>query len=310
MRRLWIDTHIHVSDIGPDGTRRERMLEDLLDVLDRCDAELRFIVSCDGPYTGQMVREPGGMLVANRFIHELVRRAPGRLYGSCTVNPNYLDESLRVMDLCFGDWGFVQLGEMLQYMMGYRMDSDPGEQVVRRAVRYDVPVQVHLGTYCWPRRQGGRYREETSGDGVFHIADLLGVAQRVPEAKYVLAHAIGCGPTPDYIPWAGMFLDVIQGSFPAWPDNFWIEVRDFHCRALPRTIREVPATRLLSGTDWVTRSGPPFQNYGTMFDVRQGQNPFPPCVGSFVGFLRQAGASAETIGRIGSGNARELYRLG
>jgi len=309
MKRCWIDTHIHVSDIGPDGRRRERMLADLLDVLDRCDADLRFLISCDGPYTSQIIREPGGMLAANRFIYDLVRQAPGRLYGSCTVNPNYLDESLRVMDQCFGEWGFVQLGEMLQYMMKYQMDSDAAEKVVRKAVQYDVPVQVHLGTYCWPKRQRGRYRDETSGDGIFHIADLLGIAQRVPEAKYILAHAIGCGPTPDYIPWADMFLDVIQGSFERYPDNFWVEIRDFQCKALPRTLREVPTTRLLSGTDWVTRVGPPFQPYGTMFDVRGGENPFPPCVGSFVGFLERAGASAETIERVGSGNAKALYRI-
>ena len=309
MKRCWIDTHIHVSDLGPAGARRERKLEDLLEVLDRCDADLRFLISCDGVYTGAIGRDPEGMLAGNRFVYDLVRRAPGRLYGSCTINPNFLEESLRVMDVCFNEWGFVQLGEMLQYMMKYRMDSDAGEQVVRHAVKYDMPVQVHLGTYCWPKRQGGRYRDETSGDGIFHIADLLGIAQRVPEAKYILAHAIGCGPTPDYIPWADMFLDVIQGSYETYPDNFWIEIRDFQCKALQRTLREVPTTRLLSGTDWVTRIGPPFQDYGTMFDVREGQNPFPPCVASFVQFLRQAGASEATIRRIGSANAKALYRI-
>ncbi|MCX6992536.1 MAG: amidohydrolase family protein [Kiritimatiellaeota bacterium] len=309
MKQTWIDTHIHVSDVGPDGTRRERMLENLLNVLDRCDADLRFVISCDSPYTWHMIQDPVGMMEGNRFIYELVRRAPGRLYGSCTINPNLLEESLRVMDVCFSEWGFVQLGEMLQYMMNYRMDSDAGEAVVRHAVKYNVPVQVHLGTYCRPKHQGGRYRDETSGDGIFHIADLLGVAQRVPEAKYVLAHAIGCGPTPDYISWADMFLDVIQGSYDTYPDNFWIEIRDFQCKALPRTIRDVPTNRLLAGTDWVTRVGPPFQPYGTMFDVKAGQNPFPPKVSSFVEFLRAAGATENDIQRIGAENARELFRL-
>jgi len=31
MKRLWMDTHIHVGDLGPNGKRREHMLEDLLD---------------------------------------------------------------------------------------------------------------------------------------------------------------------------------------------------------------------------------------------------------------------------------------
>ena len=148
MSRTWIDTHIHVSDIGRDGAKRERMLEDLLDVLDRCDADLRFIISCDGPYYGHMVKDPEAILRGNEMIHDLCKGAPDRLYGACMVNPNFLDESLRVMDICFNEWGFVMLGEMLQYSMNYDMDSDVAETVVRKAVEYDVPVQVHLGTYC------------------------------------------------------------------------------------------------------------------------------------------------------------------
>jgi len=302
MARPWVDTHIHVSDIAPDGTRRERMLEDLLDVLDRADADLRFVMSCDGPYLSRMVQDPAGILEANRLIHELARRAPGRLYGSCTVNPSFLAESRRAMDLCFGEWGFVMLGEMLQYMMNYRMDSDPVEELVRAAVGYDVPVQVHLGTY-WHKGFTG------SSDGMDHMRDLLRAVDRVPEAKYVLAHAIGCGPTREYVPWADMFLDTIAAYFPEYPENFWVEIRDFHCPALRRTLAEVPSTRLLAGTDWTTRHGPPFQAYGTVFEYREEENPFPPSVGAFVGFLREAGASEDTISGIASHNARELLYL-
>lgn len=303
MKRTWIDTHIHVSDIGPDGRRRERMLEDLLDVLDRCDADLRFVISCDGPHFGPMTRDPEAILAGNRFIYDLVRRAPGRLFGSCMVNPRFLEESLHAMRVCFEEWGFVMLGEMLQYSMGYRMASDPVEKLLRLAARCDVPVQVHLGTYWFRDDRGG------SSDGMDHMRDLLQAAERVPEAKYILAHAIGCGPTPAYVPWAGMFLDTLAGLFPSFPENFWVEIRDFHCPALKRTLAEVPATRLLAGTDWTSRIGPPFQSYGTMFDVKEGENPFPASVASMVGFLRDAGASEEDIERIGWRSAAELYRL-
>ncbi|NOZ20618.1 MAG: amidohydrolase family protein [Planctomycetes bacterium] len=302
MSRTWIDTHIHVSDIGRDGKKREQMLEDLLDVLDRCDADLRFVISCDGPYYGHMVKNPEAILRGNKMIYDLCRQAPDRLYGACMINPNFPDESIRVMDACFGEWGFVMLGEMLQYSMKYDMDSDVAETVVRKAVEYDVPVQVHLGTY-WHKRAG------SSGAGMDHMGDLLGIAERVPEAKYVLAHAIGCGPTPDYVPWADMFLDTIQGYFEQYPDNFWIEIRDFQCKALPRTVAEVPSNRLLAGTDWTTRIGPPFQTYGTMFDVEEAENPFPAKVASFVGFLRDAGASDTDVSRIGFENAKELFRI-
>jgi len=303
VKRPWIDTHIHVSDIGRDDAVRENMLADLLDVLDRCDADLQFVISCDGPYLGRIASDPDQMLASNRMVYELVRRAPGRLYGSCCINPNFVDESLRVMDKCFGEWGFVQLGEMLPYMMRYVMDSDETERTVRHAVDFDVPVQVHLGTY-WHKNFVG------SCDGMDHMRDLLRAVDRVPEAKYILAHAIGCGPTPEYVSWADMFLDTLAGVFPSWPDNFWIEIRDFQCAALPRTVAEVPAGRIIAGTDWTTRIGPPFQTYGTMFDVAETENPFPPKVASFVKFLRDAGASEEDVARIGFDNAAELFGIG
>lgn len=301
-KRRWFDTHIHVSDVGRDGKKRAKMLDELLDVLDRCDADLRFAVCPDAGYVSAMRTDPAAMLTANRMVYELCRRAPGRLHGCCMVNPNFTDEALRVMKICFGEWGFVQLGEMLTYIHNYKMADAATEKVVRAAVTYDVPVHVHVGTY-WHKKAG------SSGDGMNQLADLMLIAERVPEAKYILAHAIGCGPTPDFISWADMILDTIKGVYPAYPRNFWIEIRDFQCAALARTLREVPVDRLLSGTDWTTRIGPPFQNYGTMFDMKEGANPFPPEVASFVGFLRKAGASEADIDRIGYQNARELYKL-
>ena len=131
----------------------------------------------------------------------------------------------------------------------------------------------------------------------------------VPEARYILAHAIGVEPGPEFVPWAGMFLDTLKGLFPAYPDNFYVEIRDFQSPALKRTLDEVPVTRILSGTDWTTRVGPPFQPYGTMFGVTEEENPFPTRVKSFVQFLRDAGASEADIARIGCENARELLKL-
>ena len=106
-----------------------------------------------------------------------------------------------------------------------------------------------------------------------------------------------------------MFLDALHGLFDEYPDNFYIEIRDFHAPALARTIAEVPSTHLLAGTDWTTRIGPPFQPYGTVFDIAADENPFPPCVASFVDFLRDAGADEDTITRIGSENAMRLFGI-
>ena len=303
MKTTFIDTHIHVSDLGPGGRARDGVLEGILDVIERSGLDLRFIVSCDMPYLTRMKQDPAAMLEANRMVHDLVRRAPGKLYGSCTINPNFLDESLRVIETCFGEWGFVQLGEMLQYMMDFRMDSDAAEKCVRLAVRHDAPVQVHMATY-WFKAY------DPSSDGMAHMRDLLHCMDRVPEADYVWAHAVGCGPDPSYVPWAGMFLDTLAGVFDTYPRNVWVEIRDFHYAAgLRRTLREVPADRLLAGTDWTTRHGPPFPDYGTPFEACDDQVALPSEAPSPVDFMREAGAMEDRIDRVASRNARELYGL-
>ena len=303
MKSPWLDTHIHLSDIGRDHQRREHMLDDLLELMDRDDtAELRFVVSCDDPYIGAMKTDPEQMLAGNRMIYNLVRQAPDRLYGSCTINPNYLDESLRVMKICFEEWGFVQLGEMLQYVMHYEMDSASAEQCVRRAVDFAVPVQVHLGTN-WTKDRAG------SSNGMRQMGELMRLADRVPEARFVLAHAIGVAGQEPGVPWAKMYLDALATIYAEYPRNFWIEIRDFQSPLLPRVMREIPTDHVLAGTDWTTRIGPPFQSYGTMFGVQEAENPFSPRVASLVQFLRNAGASQEDMRRVAVENARSLYNL-
>jgi len=302
MKRLWIDSHIHVSDIGRDQQRRAHMLDNLREVMDRSGADLRFVVSPDSPYLTAMTKDADQILPANRMVYELVRQAPDRLFGACTINPNFLEESVRAMKVCFEEWGFVMLGEMLQYMMGYKMDDAPAEQTVRLAVAYDVPVQVHLGTN-WS------YERPDASHGMLQMGELMRLAARVPEAQYILAHAIGASPNPRGVPWANMYLDALKHVYDEFPRNFWIEIRDFHSPALPRLLKEVPSDRILAGTDWTTRVGPPFQSYGTMFGVMEEENPFPPGVEAMVQFLRAAGAAEAEIAHIGAENAKALFKL-
>ena len=127
----WLDTHIHVSNFTPQGEPRGDILGELLAVMNRDGADLRFVISPDFPWVGRMTTDAAQVLEASRFIHDLVQRAPGKLYGACMVNPNFLDASLRAMEVCFGEWGFVMLGELLPYLMNHTMNSAPAERLVR-----------------------------------------------------------------------------------------------------------------------------------------------------------------------------------
>ena len=300
MSLAWLDTHIHVSDIGPGGSVREDLAGDLVAVLDQSEADLRFLISCDGPLTVRIREEPAAMRDVNGLIRDLCAAAPGRLHGSCTVNPHFLDEALECMDICIGEWGFPQLGEMLQYIMDYRMDSPEVVALTRRAVELDVPVQVHIST--------SNRGTHPSSFGHEQLRDLFGLVHRVPEARYVLAHLVGC--PDDDPPVVDGYLAAIEREFGSFPRSFWVEIRDFDSPGARSALERVPTDRLVAGTDWTTRIGPPFLPYGVIFGVTEpGDNPYPPSVASLAGFLRGHGADQETIRRIGFANAAELYGI-
>lgn len=299
MERLtWIDTHCHVSAWGQDGRHRPGLLSDLLAVLDRAEANLRMVISLDaGVELTRMMEEPDGVLEGNRLIHQLTHRAPHRLYGSCTVNPHFLDASLRAMDICFDLWGFVQLGEMLQYIMRYEMNSDAVERLVRHAMGFGVPIQVHVST--------SNACQDLSCNGIMHLTDLMGLIDRVPEANYILAHAIGTQAGDP--PVIERYLDLINEHFGRLPENLWLEIRDFNSPGVPAALKRVPVTRLIAGTDWVSRVGPPFLPYGVIFATTSVEaNPYPPSISSMVGFLEQAGLAREDIEAIAHRNAAAL----
>ena len=301
---VWIDTHVHISAVSPDGSIRANLAQDVAAVLDGAGAELRFVVNCCEAASAhefrRMMERPEEVLEASRHVHGLTEHLSGRVYGSCMVNPHFPDASLEAMDVAFGQWGFVMLGEMVQYLMHYRMDSDPVERLVRKAVEFGVPVQVHIST---SNSAQGNF---TSGTEELH--DFLALVQRVPEATYLLAHFVG-SPRANPTVVEG-YLDIIDRELGGWPANFWAEIIHFHSPGVPIALARIPHDRLTAGTDWVGRPGPPFLPYGIVYGVQSPeQNPYPPSVASYAGFLVAAGASQETVRAIASENAARLLRL-
>jgi predicted TIM-barrel fold metal-dependent hydrolase len=304
MTMEWIDTHVHISGASPDGSPRPHLAQDVAAVLDGDGADLRFIVNCCESASAheflRMMEQPEAVLEASRHVHDLAVALPGRVYGSCMVNPHFLDASLQAMDVAFGQWGFVMLGEMVQYLMHYRMDSHSVARLVRQAVEIDVPVQVHIST--------SNSAQGNFTSGTEELYDFLALVQRVPEARYLLAHFVG-SPRRDPTVVEG-YLDIIDRELGGWPANFWAEIIHFHSPGVPVALARIPHDRLMAGTDYVGRPGPPFLPYGTVYGVQSpAENPYPPKVASYAGFLTAAGASPEAVRAIGSENAARLLRI-
>lgn len=298
-KHRWLDTHVHISAINPDGSVRAGFVDELTKVLDAPDADISFVISLDGAELSRIGNEPEGMMAGARLVRELVAAAPGRLQGACMANPRFMDEALRCLDICLGEWGFVMFGEVLQYMWDITLDSPEVAACTRRATELGAPVQVHIST--------SNSQTHASSHGNNQLDDLCRLVDQVPEGRYILAHLVGTTTVP---PVVDSYLDQIERRYGAWPDRFWCEIRDFNSPGVKSALERVPLERITAGTDWTTRVGPPFQPYGTIFGVSVEDNPYEPGVTAMVECLSEAGADEAAVERIGWQNAAELLGLG
>ncbi len=297
----WVDGHIHVSLFDREGNPRGDVLPDLLAVLDGAGADLRLVLSTDSPEVTWMRTDPEWVERANALIHDLCLRSGGRLYGSCLVPSEFPAESERVLRKAVEEWGFVQYGELLVEEVVRGLTRPEMLASVELATSYRLPVEVHLST-----------NYET---GVGHFEQLAALEEAIPQARYIAAHAIG-GRMSDY------YVDQLAPRV-ARGGNFWVEIRDFNnVPALRRALREIGAERLIPGTDWTNRIGPPYLPYGVVFDVPDAESPigrrqirgvedvpYRPSVEALAGFLEQAGATVDQIEMIGWRNGAALFGL-
>jgi len=288
--RLWIDAHIHIRAHEPDGGPCDFSLRDILDVLDKSDADLVWLISLAGPEVTRVKKDPTAVGWANEGLSNFIKPAAGRLFGSVLVHPGAVKESCECIDRFIGDENFVQVGEVLGAGIGFEMDSAQMIEIVRHAAEYGAPVQMHCSTNA-----------VRTGE---HIAQTINVARAVPEATVVAAHAIGGVNSYQYIEEGEKFYK--EGG-----DNLYFEIRDFNRREYLRAAYEsLGPDRLIVGTDWIARGSPPFPPYGILFPLeRINDNPYPCTVESLVGFLRESGVTEDDIDKIGSRNIIRLFHL-
>jgi predicted TIM-barrel fold metal-dependent hydrolase len=322
-KRLWIDSHTHLFGHLLDGGPLEYGVDDILKVLDGSDADLRFIVNDNG--TADVMRfaaEPDSLHEMNENLYRrFVKPLGGRLFGSVQVDPRALRQSHEDLDLYVGERGYVMVGEVEGIPHGFDLDCPGMLELVRHAAKLGAPVQLHCST-----------NDSPTGE---HIRQALHVARAVPEAKIVIAHAIGGRNTYQYILAAETHLAHVA-------DNLTLEITSFNVRSFLRAAYEhLGPDRLMVGTDWATYHAPPFDPYATHITLQarrpgwwrdlplQGvsrwdsliwlsaamvldldETPYPVAVESFVGFLREAGVTGPDTEKIGSGTAARLFGLG
>ncbi len=287
---LWIDAHMHVRGHAPDGGPCDIRLDDVVDVVDSSDADVRWICAVDFPEMSRLREEPEAVHWANAGLEELISPARGRLFGSCIVHAGAVKQSREALDHFIGERGFIQVGEVHGPPWGPELDCPEMIEIVRHAARLGAPVQID----CPIRSLRASQR----------IGQVFNLARAVPEATIIAAHTI-CGPTTHAYILCG------EVYFSNGGDNVYFEISDFSKREHVRAAYErLGPHRLIVGTDWHTYGDPPFLPYGILLGVRAvEENAYPCTVGSLVGFLREAGVTEEDIEKIGAGNVIRLHRL-
>jgi len=291
-KRLWIDSHVHIRGYSPDRGPRDFPIDAIAQVMEADEDHLVWVISHSFPGSNAIKEDPAtGLRWSNEGQYRLLQEAPpGKMFGSAAIHPDAVKQSREDLDLFGGERGFVQVGEILGYSMGFPLDSPQMIEIARHAAKLGLPLQCHCST-------GG----QPFGN---QIRQTIRLAQEVPEAKVIAAHALGGGNS-----W--MHITAAEVYYAMGGDNLWLEIRDFNHRdCLRAAVERLGADRLIAGTDWIARDDPPFPPYGILFPENDvNEMPYPSCVASLVGFLRESGCTEEDVDRIACRNSISLFGL-
>lgn len=168
---------------------------------------------------------PDDVTYGNEQMLALQRAHPGKVFGYCTVNPNYTDHALREIEVRLGQ-GMIGIKLAASRRANDRL-LDP---VAEFATDRGVPVLHHI----WQHRRRDWPGQEAS-DG----AELAQLAERHPKTRFLLAHIGGGGD------WSHSLQAVADVP------NIWIDLSGsgVDVGMLEATIEAVGVKRMVWGAD-------------------------------------------------------------
>ena len=91
----------------------------------------------------QEAKTPAEFIAGNREVAHYAEKYKGRFLGACVVNPLFIDESLREIEDCRKQLGFVWVGELCNYVVPFEYTIKEFEQLVRQVVKMNMVLDVH-----------------------------------------------------------------------------------------------------------------------------------------------------------------------
>jgi hypothetical protein len=165
--------------------------------------------------------KPDEFIAGNREVASYVEKYKGRFLGACVVNPQYIEESLREIEYCHDQLGFVWVGELCNYMVPYLYSISEFEMLVEHVVKLNMVLALHT-------EQG----------------EMDYVAQKFPHATIAFAHF---GDDHEY---EDIFkrIDIVAQN-----PNFYLDTSGYgHDRVgvLEYAIKTIGPDRILFGSDF------------------------------------------------------------
>jgi uncharacterized protein len=86
---------------------------------------------------------PEEFVAGNREVARFAEKSKGRFLGACVVNPLYIEESLREIEYCHNQLGFIWVGELCNYMVPYLYSIREFELLVEQVVKLNMVLALH-----------------------------------------------------------------------------------------------------------------------------------------------------------------------
>lgn len=179
-----VSWHEHVKGIMTDsGCKGDR-----LDI-NHCDAQMKVLddigiekIVVSKPIPADRHCPSEKFIIANDIVYEATQRYPGRIYGQAFVNPGYIDATIKELDRCVKELGFVGVKLYHQYFM-----DDPAMfPMIEKCIELDIPILMH----CAHIMDSGTQKRQPRCSGGNHMANA---AKRYPEATFIMGHIGGGG---------------------------------------------------------------------------------------------------------------------
>jgi predicted TIM-barrel fold metal-dependent hydrolase len=165
--------------------------------------------------------QPSEFIAGNREVARYVEKYQGRFMGACIVNPQFIEESLRELEICRKEFGFVWVGELCNYVIPFDYRIKEFDILVEQVQKLDMILALH-----------------TEGSEIDYIAD------RFPQATIAFAHF------GDDREWETIFkrIDTVAKN-----PNFYLDTSGYgHDRmgVLEYAIKTIGPDRILFGSDF------------------------------------------------------------